>query len=48
MRDRVDVRHANVRLDAAYPATDPPVHACHNSVSRPEELLQDRFVLPLP
>lgn len=46
--DRVDVRHANLGLDAAYPATDPPVHAGHNLVSRPEEFSEERFVLPLP
>ena len=42
--DRVDVRHANLGLDAAYPATDPPVHAGHNLVSRPEEFSEERLV----
>jgi hypothetical protein len=44
--DRVDVRHANLGLDAAYPATDPPVHAGHNLVSRLEQFSEERFVLP--
>jgi len=46
--DGVDVRHADLGLDAAHPAADPPVHAGHNPVPRPEDLPEDRFVLPLP
>ena len=46
--DCVDVRHADLCLDAAYPAADSPVHAGHDPVSRPEEFSEDRFVLPLP
>src|SRR5271166_7134783 len=46
--DRVDVGDADVGVDAACPATDPPVHAGDNAVSRPKELFRDRFVLTLP